>query len=86
MDEKTKIMVALGVSTAVNCIPCFQHYYGKAGKMGLTAEEIKEAVEVANQVKNGANLSIKAAVYDCLGGEKQNPQGCGGSLTSSCCP
>ena len=34
MDEKTKIMVALGVSTAVNCIPCFQYYFGKAGKNG----------------------------------------------------
>jgi AhpD family alkylhydroperoxidase len=86
MDEKTKIMVALGVSTAVNCIPCFQHYYGKAGKLGLTAEEIKEAVEVANQVKNGANLTIKAAVNDCIGGEQRNHQACGGSSGSSCCP
>jgi alkylhydroperoxidase/carboxymuconolactone decarboxylase family protein YurZ len=86
MDEKTKIMVALGASTAVNCIPCFQHYYGKAGKLGLTVEEIKEAVEVANRVKNGANLTIQAAVHDCIGGEKRDPQACGGSATSSCCP
>ena len=85
MDEKTKMMVALGASAAVNCIPCFQHYYAKAGKLGLTAEEIKEAVEVANQVKNGANLTIKAAVYDCLGGERRNRQACGGSPASSCC-
>jgi AhpD family alkylhydroperoxidase len=86
MDEKTKIVVALGVSTALNCIPCFQHYFGKAEKMGLTSEEIKEAVEMANQVKNGANLTIKAAVYDCIGLRKQNPPTCGDSPNACCCP
>ena len=25
MDEKTEILVALGVAIGVNCIPCFDH-------------------------------------------------------------
>ena len=29
MDQKTEIMVALGVAIGVNCIPCFDHLYSK---------------------------------------------------------
>jgi len=30
MDEKSKLLICLGAATAANCIPCFEHYFGKA--------------------------------------------------------
>jgi AhpD family alkylhydroperoxidase len=59
MDEKTRILISLGVSAAANSIPCFEHHHDKALKTGLTDGEIKEAVEVAMQVKNGAHLTTR---------------------------
>jgi hypothetical protein len=36
MDERTRILICLGSATAANCIPCFEHYYGKAEVAKLT--------------------------------------------------
>ena len=55
MDEKTRLLISLGASVAANCVPCFEHYLGKTVSVGLTTDEIQEAVEVADQVKNGAD-------------------------------
>ena len=38
MDEKTEIMVALGVAIGVNCIPCFDHLYSKSQEVKLETE------------------------------------------------
>ena len=51
MDEKSKLLICLGAATAANCIPCFEHYFGKAKAGGLKNEEIQEAVDLASQVK-----------------------------------
>ncbi|RLA85766.1 MAG: carboxymuconolactone decarboxylase family protein, partial [Deltaproteobacteria bacterium] len=39
MEERTKLLIALGAATAANCIPCFEHLYYEAGVAGLTSEE-----------------------------------------------
>jgi alkylhydroperoxidase/carboxymuconolactone decarboxylase family protein YurZ len=57
MDEKTSLLICLGASPAANCIPCFEHYHRKASAAGLTSEQMLEAVELANKVKNGAHLA-----------------------------
>jgi alkylhydroperoxidase/carboxymuconolactone decarboxylase family protein YurZ len=62
MDEKTKIMISLGAATAANCIPCFEHYFEKAGAVGLTPEEVQGAAEIGEQVNKGAQMAIRRTV------------------------
>ncbi len=36
MEERTKLLVALGAATAANCITCFEHLHYEAGSAGLS--------------------------------------------------
>lgn len=85
MDEKTKVLICLGASTVANCIPCFEHYFGKAGTVGLTPEEIQEAVNLASQVKKGAHMAIKNCINGLMGEEKEYALPCDRQTNSSCC-
>ena len=64
MDEKTKLLICLRAATAANCIPCFEHYFGKAESVDLTPEEIQAAVNLDSQVEKGAYLAIKNKIND----------------------
>lgn len=66
MNEKTKILISIGAATAANCIPCFEHLYFKAHNMKIDDSEIKETVDIAIKVKNGANIAIKSAITDIM--------------------
>ncbi len=85
MEERTKVLICLGAATAANCIPCFEHYFGKADSVGLTPEEIQEAVDLASQVKKGAHMVMKNGVSDIMGREKQYALPCQQASESSCC-
>ena len=86
MDERTKVLICLGSATAANCIPCFEYYFGKAKMVGLTSEEIQEAVDLASQVKKGAHMAIKNCINGLMGEEKEYALPCGGRQASkSCC-
>ncbi len=85
MDEKTKVLICLGSATAANCIPCFEHYFGKAKAVGLTSEEIQEAVDLASQVKKGAHMAIKNCVNGLMGEEKEYALSCDKQANKSCC-
>lgn len=85
MDERTKVLICLGAANAANCIPCFEHYFGKAKAVGLTPEEIQEAVNLASQVKKGAHVAIKNRINDVMGREKEDDLPCDRKTNSSCC-
>jgi len=52
MDEKTKELIAVGAAIGGNCIPCLEWHYKRCIELGITKEEIKEAIELAKIVKN----------------------------------
>jgi AhpD family alkylhydroperoxidase len=54
MDEKQKEMIAIGASVTANCIPCIQYHFAKAREAGVTAAEIKAAVQIGKMVRKGA--------------------------------
>ena len=76
MDEKTKILISLGASTAANCVPCLEHYYGKAYEVGLTAKEMEEAAEIGVKVKRGADLLLRKSLEDLTAGEATDESPC----------
>jgi len=85
VDEKTRLLICLSAATAANCIPCFEHYFGKAEAAGLKTEEIDEAVGLASQVKKGAHLAIKNRINVVMGGKKEYNLPCDRQTGASCC-
>ncbi len=69
MDENTKILVSIGAATAANCIPCFEHLYYQAKSLKLGDEEIKETVDIAIKVKNGAHIAIRSSINEIMSDE-----------------
>ena len=85
MDEKTRLLICLGAATAANCIPCFEHYFGKAKAGAVKNEEIQEAVNLASQVKEGAHLAIKNCINSLMGEVKEYDLPCDRQTSNSCC-
>ncbi len=85
MDDRTSILISLGAATAANCVPCFEHYFGKADGVGLNSEEIQEAADIARQVKKGADINIRNRISELTG--NGNPSASQPKITSerSCC-
>lgn len=85
MDEKTKVLMCLGAATAANCIPCFEYYFKKGKAVGLTPDEIQEAVDLASQVKKGAHMAIRNCISGLMGDEKEYALPCATQASRSCC-
>jgi alkylhydroperoxidase/carboxymuconolactone decarboxylase family protein YurZ len=85
MDERTKVLISLGAATAANCVPCFQHYFGKATSVGLTHEEIEEAVDLASQVKKGAHMAMRNSIREVMGKKSSHELPCSGQANRPCC-
>jgi AhpD family alkylhydroperoxidase len=45
-------LIAIGASIASNCEPCFRYHYDQARKLGVTNDDMLEAVNVALRVKD----------------------------------
>ena len=52
MDEKTKELIAVGAAIAGNCIPCLDWHYKKCIELGISKDEINEAIELAKMIKD----------------------------------
>lgn len=52
LNAKTKELVAVGAAVAGNCIPCLQWHYNKCMELGISVEDVKEAIEMARTVKD----------------------------------
>jgi alkylhydroperoxidase/carboxymuconolactone decarboxylase family protein YurZ len=85
MEERTRVLICVGAATAANCIPCFEYYFGKAKTVGLSAEEIQEAADLASQVRKGAHMAIRNVIRGLQGEEKEYALPCDKPANKSCC-
>ena len=84
--DKMKTLIAISAATAANFIPCFENLYEKAISSGISNAEIKWAVEIAGQVKKGADIALKNYVNESIGKEDSHNTLCGQTeKSSSCC-
>ena len=51
LSLRERELTALGAAIASNCVPCIEYHIPQARKAGLSDEEIREAVELADQVR-----------------------------------
>ena len=60
-------LVAIGASIASNCGPCFKYHFAQAQKLGVSKEDIANAVATAEMVKNAPDREIKKLARKYLG-------------------
>lgn len=85
MDEKTRMLISIGASTACNCIPCFEHYFQTASAQALDTADIKEAIAIAQKVASGAMLNMKGALGEILANTSLVPTPCCNKPNQRCC-
>lgn len=75
LNPRERELVALGAALASNCIPCIDHHIPLARKLGLTDFQIREAIELADQVRQVPARNVLAAATQVLDGmrEKREP-------------
>ncbi len=44
-------LVAIGAAIGANCEPCFKYHYRQARKLGVSRDDVIQAVELADNVK-----------------------------------
>jgi len=91
-NESIKELVAIGAAIASNCEPCFRYHYDLGRKLGLSREDMLEAVNTALAVKATPHKKVVETAQRFLNPEAENPEAenagtsnpcaCG---TSDCC-
>ena len=66
MDEVVKELVAMGAAAAANCHSCMDHHLAKCDKLGISREEVAEAVKVGLMVNHGAERATRRKVRELL--------------------
>jgi AhpD family alkylhydroperoxidase len=84
MDDKTKLLIAVGASVGANCHPCLEYNVGKALAAGIEKDEILQAVSIAKKVRGGAFASMDILAKKLLGDGSARPA-CENSASSCCC-
>jgi len=67
MDEKTKELIAIGASAAVNCQPCTCFHLAKCDELDIAREEVVAAAKVGQTVNRGAAGATREFVAGLLG-------------------
>ena len=63
LSKKTKELIALGISVAIDCDSCMQGHIEEAAKSGASEREVLEAMEVGIEMAGGpATVSVRFAL------------------------
>ncbi len=67
--ESVAELVAIGAAIASNCEPCFKFHYDKARKLGVSRDDMLQAVGVAEMVRNAPAKSVLSLAHRILKSE-----------------
>ena len=67
MDERMEELVAMGAAAAANCHPCMDHHLSKCDELGISRQDVTEAVKVGLMVNHGAERAIRKKARELLG-------------------
>lgn len=57
-DKRIEELIALGAAVAANCHPCLQYHVSKALEVGISEQEINDAIEVGKTIRRGATNAM----------------------------
>ena len=84
LSTKEKELVALGAALGSNCIPCVVYHLGVAEKIGIPDEELKEAVELADEVRKVPAAQVLKTAYAQIGRKPVESPECPESRAPCC--
>ncbi len=77
LDPKTVELISIGVSAAIRCDHCLRVHVRIAEKLGLSKEEIFDAILIAGTLSNATVLAYATRVLDTEAGtERGSGSGC----------
>ena len=71
LDPKITELIAIGASIGGNCLPCLRFHFAEAIKLGVSIDEIKEAIKVGKTVKEKPMNDIYKLAEDLISREKE---------------
>jgi len=83
MTEKVQTLIALGAALASNCESSLEAHYIRSKEMGLTENEIAQALQIAQNIKQIPSGRMIELANTLLGVPKQSESCC--SPGSGCC-
>ena len=86
-DERIAELVAIGAAIAANCEPCLEYHHHKAAELGIAEEDMIQAVNVAQRVKEQpAKIMVQLAQRLLIPQAAAAGGGCcGQSSSGGCC-
>lgn len=66
LSHRDRELVSLGAAIASNCIPCIDHHLPLARNLGLTEFQLREAIELADQVRQVPARNVLLAAQQQL--------------------
>lgn len=80
-------LVAIGAAIAANCEPCFKFHYDKARKLGVSDEDMMQAVRTAQKVKESPAKAMLDLADRYLGrdAKKKSAKAAEQETSSGCC-
>ena len=74
LEPKITELIAIGSSIAGNCLPCLRYHFAEAIKLGVSIDEIQEAVKIGKAVKERPINDIYKLAEDLISREKERKQ------------
>jgi AhpD family alkylhydroperoxidase len=71
LDSKTNELIAIGASIGGNCLPCLRYHFAEALRLGVSIDEIQEAIKIGRMVKERPINDIYKLADDLISREKE---------------
>ena len=71
LKPKITELIAIGASIGGNCLPCLRFHFAEAIKLGVSIDEIKEAIKIGKTVKEKPMNDIYKLAEDLISREKE---------------
>jgi arsenite methyltransferase len=68
MNESIKELIAIGASVGAHCQLCLEYHIQAAIGLGVTPDEIRQAIEIGHKVEKGAMAAMKKNSEKALAG------------------
>jgi len=85
LDERTIELISIGVSAALNCTHCLNMHIRVANRMGITRDEIFDAILIAGTISNASVLAYGTRALDVEIQKDEDPsQECSEDICDIC--
>jgi len=84
LSKRDLELVALGASLGSNCVPCIAYHIGEVKKYGVSDDQIREAIELADKIRKIPADLVRNTAFANLDDEPSPPAATDDSGTSCC--